>query len=288
MSEDRPLINVDLGDITKPAVVLIEKISDAIGAVFLPSQIKRIAQAEAEAGKIRALGAIKISDIQKRALFRMIHQEEKRQKNIEQIIKLAIQDLRPDAKPEDLGNDWLAHFFDKSQIVSDAEMQSLWGKLLAREANDPRTFSRRTVELVSTLGRDDALLFTDLCKFGWSIEAGLSPVIYDKALPIYQTQGINFGTLTHLDDIGLITFNDLTNFKRMEYPKKVIVAYYGRRVEIEFSKEAGNDLKLGKVMMTQVGAELSSICRSTPADGFFDYVRTTWEGYGYRLSLPPG
>ena len=73
MTNGNSLIN--LGDISNPATVLIEKISDAVGAVFLPLQIKRIARAEVESEKIRALGEIKLSEIQERALCRMIHQE---------------------------------------------------------------------------------------------------------------------------------------------------------------------------------------------------------------------
>jgi len=42
-----PLAN--LGELTKPASVLIEKISDAVGGVFKPYQIVRVAKAEAEA-----------------------------------------------------------------------------------------------------------------------------------------------------------------------------------------------------------------------------------------------
>jgi hypothetical protein len=46
MGEGSSLIN--LGDLSKPATVLIEKISDAVGALYKPRQIKRLAQAEAE------------------------------------------------------------------------------------------------------------------------------------------------------------------------------------------------------------------------------------------------
>jgi hypothetical protein len=257
-----------------------------LNAPFRPRQIKRIARAEAEAGKIRALGEIEISEIQERALSRMIQQEGKRQENIERISALAIQDLRLDAKPEDVENNWLSHFFDKCRLVSDAEMQSLRGKVLAGEANQPGAFSRRTVELVSTLDKTDALLFTNLCKFGW-LMGSLAPLIYDQTLPLYESEGITFGSLTHLDNIGLITFNNFTNFMRKDLPKKVIVSYYGRPVEIEFPDEAGNHLKVGKVLLTKVGEQLASICGSTPSDEFFDYVRATWEGYGYQLSLPP-
>ena len=45
MSDSNSIIN--LGGLSKPATVLIEKISDAVGGVFKPYQIKRIAKAEA-------------------------------------------------------------------------------------------------------------------------------------------------------------------------------------------------------------------------------------------------
>jgi hypothetical protein len=53
MSEGKSLINIDLGNFSKPATVLIEKISDAVGGCFRPFQIKRIAKAESEAEIIR-------------------------------------------------------------------------------------------------------------------------------------------------------------------------------------------------------------------------------------------
>ena len=46
-------------------------------------------------------------------------------------------------------------------------MQSLWGKVLAGEANQPGAFSRGQVELVSTLDKNDALLFTILFQIRW-------------------------------------------------------------------------------------------------------------------------
>ena len=41
---NNPLINID--ELSKPATVLIEKISDAVGGIFEPSQIVRVAKAE--------------------------------------------------------------------------------------------------------------------------------------------------------------------------------------------------------------------------------------------------
>ena len=46
---------VSLGDLAKPATVLIEKVSNAVGVLYEPRRIKKKAEAEAEAEKIKAL-----------------------------------------------------------------------------------------------------------------------------------------------------------------------------------------------------------------------------------------
>jgi hypothetical protein len=65
MDENTSLINI--GELSKPATVLIEKISDAVGGIFKPYQIVRIAKAEAQAEKVRVEGEIEISDLQRHA-----------------------------------------------------------------------------------------------------------------------------------------------------------------------------------------------------------------------------
>ncbi len=77
---DNPLVNI--GELSKPATVLIEKISDAVGGVFKPYQIVRVAKAEAEADKIRAKADIEIEYIKSRAIHSFLEEEDKKQKNI--------------------------------------------------------------------------------------------------------------------------------------------------------------------------------------------------------------
>src|SRR5687767_7242012 len=98
MAEGTSLVN--LGDLSKPATVLVEKISEAVGGVFRPYQIRRIAQAEADAERIKALAQVEISDLQHRALKRFIAEEAKKQDNIEGITAKALPQVRRDADPQ--------------------------------------------------------------------------------------------------------------------------------------------------------------------------------------------
>jgi hypothetical protein len=270
---------ISLGELSKPATVLIEKISDAVGSVFKPYQIVRVAKAEAEAERVKAETQIEISDLQSRAFHRFLEEEAKKQKNIEDITQKALPQLGEESKPNEMEDDWITNFFDRCRLISDDEIQGLWSRILAGEANSPGTYSKRTVNFLSDLDKSDAELFTRLCGFGWMIR-NVVPLMYDEQHEIYNKQGINFSTLSHLESIGLIQFQVL-GFRRLQLPKIFTVFYYGTPVALDMQKESDNSMDLGKVMLTKVGRELAPVCGSQPVEGFVDYVRDKWKSLNY-------
>jgi hypothetical protein len=276
---------VDLGKLAEPAKVLIEKVSEAVGGCFKPFQIKRVARAEAEAEVIKAKAHIEISELQQRALARFITEEARNQENIERITQMALPLLENTSNPKNMEDDWIVNFFDKCRIVSDEEMQSLWSKVLAGEANAPGTFSKRTVNFLASLDKSDAQLFTSLCGFIWTLDEGIL-LIYDWEEPIYKEQGINFISLSHLDDIGLISFDNFMFAEKTELPKQLLTEYYGSVLQITFDKDADNSLDIGFAIFTRVGQQLVPICGSKPVEGFQDYVIKKWASKGFILSSP--
>ncbi len=264
-----------LGDLTKPATVLIEKISDAVGGIFKPYQIVRVAKAEAEADKIQAESQIQITDLNRRAMHRFFEEEAKKQSNIEDITQKALPHLKEDSSPQNVEDDWITNFFDKCRIISDDDMQKLWSQVLAGEANSPGAFSRKTVNLLADLDKGDAELFMRLCSFGWVI-GNVIPLVYDVQNEIYSRHGIYFNTLSHLDSLGLIQFDNLAGFQRTGLPKKVVVYHYSRPVELTFPKDADNNLEIGTVLLTRAGQEIAPVCGAKLVDGFFDFVYDRW------------
>ncbi len=218
-------------------------------------------------------------------MHRFIAEEGKKQENIESITSQAIPLLEDKSKPQQMNDDWIANFFDKCRIVSDEEMQRLWAKVLAGEANSPGTFTKRTVNFLGSLDKVDASLFTRLCGFGWQM-GDVAILIYDVNDPIYLSSGINFSVLSHLDDIGFVSFETLTGFKRMGFPKRILVSYYRQPTIIEFEKDTGNELETGKVLLTQVGQQMAPICGSEPVPQFLEYVLDRWSKKGLGLSSP--
>jgi len=275
---------IDLGKLSKPANTLIEKISDAIGGIAKPWQIKRVAQAEAEAEKIRTIGEIEVSDLQRRAVRRFLMEEAKKQHNIESITSKALPEISPDAAPENVEDDWIANFFDKCRLISDEEMQQLWSKILAGEANSPGKFSKRTVNLLAGLDKSEAELFSNVCRFCVSLGEPTA-LIYGPTDKIYSDNGVNFRILTHLDSIGLLRL-DPSGFRRKGLGSKGIVRYFDEELWIEFPNSNDCTLSLGKVMLTQPGQQLAEFAGAEPVDGFADYIRDQWKRLGYATVAP--
>lgn len=271
----------NVGDLAQPFDTLVKKIAKGVGTLYEPRRIKNVAKAEAEAEKIKAASEIEITDLHRRAEQRRIEEEAKHQKNMEDITAKAAPHLNEDANPDAMDDDWVANLFDKCRIVSDDEMQSLWARVLAGEANVPGTYSKRTVNLLSDFDKSDADLFTKLCGFGWMIR-NVVPLIFDVQVDIYNRNGINFNTLSHLESIGLIQFDGITAFNRLGVLKRVDLYYYGKRLRLEMPEDANNELPLGHVLLTKIGEELAPICGSKPIDGFYEYVKEQWKQH-----LPP-
>lgn len=274
---------INLGDLSKPATVLIEKVCSAVGIVFEPTRIRRKAKAEADAQQISAVGQIEVDALQRRALERLVHQEARKQMNIESITAQAASSLPPTANTEALNEDWLAHFFKQCDTVSDSEMQSLWSKVLAGEATAPGTYSRRTVDLVSTLDKADASLFTAFGEFVWVIGEA-NPLIYDLSNEVYKAKGITFESLKHLDSIGLISFESVAGYNRSGFAKHGITLYYGRPTMLEFPADSANQMEVGHALLTSAGKQLMAICGSARNDAFYQYVIRKWSDAGIITS----
>jgi hypothetical protein len=286
MSEGGSLIN--LGELSKPATVLVEKISDAIGGIFRPYQTRRIAEAEADADEIRAVSRIRIDDLQRRAVQRFVIEETKKQLNIEAITQKALPQVQQDASPQGIEDDWITNFFDKCRLISDDEMQTTWSRILAGEANSPGRYSKRTVNLMSSLDKSDAELFRSLCSFAWTVGSDQVPLIYDEDDKIYTDAGVTFFTLTHLDTIGLLSYNPLNGFGFLKQPKSITISFYGKEFEIAFAQQENNTLEIGRVFLSKTGKDLATICGSGAAPNFHEYVVKNWQAAGLQVKEVTG
>ena len=215
---------------------------------------------------------------------RIRYQEEKRQRNIESVVRQAAEELEDKSVPDEEPDlDWTARFFSEVQDVSSEEMRTLWGKILAGEVERPGSTSIRTLTVLKNLTQPDAQLYSTFCGFAWNTGL-MRPFIYSTDDDIYTSNGINYGALIHLESLGLIKLVDIGSLRMASLPKSLVVAYFGRRVQINFPNEKDNTLDFGRSNFTIVGLELLPICATKPVEGFFQYICSTWVSKKLELS----
>ncbi len=270
MSDGKGLVNIDLSGIGEAASKLIEKVSGGIGGAFAPRQVVRMAKANAEANLIAANSHVEITDLQRRALARLAAEEARKQENIEQITMKAIPLLEDNSNPQNMEDDWVANFFEKSRIVSDEEMQSLWSRLLASEANSPGSVSKRAINILSDLDKSDAQHFSTICNFGWHIGGNLIPLVFYERDAILLTNKINYEVLGHLESLGLLRLAATGEFQlHFEHKPMLPVTYFKRGLILQLTDQP---FRVGKILLTPTGRQLSRIAVTAPIDGVFEYV----------------
>ena len=276
---------VSFGDLGKPVNTLIERVSDAVGGLTRPWQIRRVAGAEAEAAVIRAVSESQITELQRDVFCRFLEREAIKQGNEVNILLKAIPNVDPNnAKPEDVTGDWFANFFDKCRIVSDEDMQQLWARILAGEANNPGSFSRQTVNLAADLDKKDAVLFSSLCRFAGAFFGAFNdPLIFDWEHEVYNKCGIHFDSACQLESLGLIHISQVGEFSIRVKRPGLFCFFSGRVVHLSLLDD-NKDLQIGHALFTKAGRELLQVCTPEPVDGFFEYVYDRWAG---QSLVPP-
>ncbi|PZP55941.1 MAG: hypothetical protein DI586_05275 [Micavibrio aeruginosavorus] len=103
------------------------------------------------------------------------------------------------APTEDVNLDWLSRWRDCVSAVSDEELQSLWGKLLAGEVQNPGRFSLRTLEFLRNLSSKEAKEIEMLFSFAFNTNA----IYRDDA--VLEKNGISFKFLLHMQELGVVS-----------------------------------------------------------------------------------
>jgi hypothetical protein len=197
--------------------------------------------------------------------------------------------LKEDAKPEEINEEFIAHFIDGNRLVADEDMRTLWAKLLAGEANKPGSYSVRTLRFLSTLRKTEAESFTRFCRFVVNFgDADLYippatvrrvPLVLDFTDPIYVENGVTFETLMDLAAIGLIVFNPATVIKGTLSTHAIGIRYLD---DFAFAKCLTADqnqqykIPFGFAGFSPIGHELSYIAGAEKVPALFFYLAEKW------------
>ena len=198
--------------------------------------------------------------------------------NQNDIVNIAIQSLRNTAKPEDVENDWLSRFMDKARLVSSKEFQLIWGKILARECNEPGSIPMALMYTLEKMDREDAESFTALCRIAVQLDGELSPVVIESKIDEYEKLiGITFDRLVSLNSLGLIQMSfglPMSAYALTTKNAHSKVVYYDKNYDIGDK----NQIDVGNVIFTKSGQALCQAIDTEIVDGFWEtYCLPLWK-----------
>ena len=214
--------------LVSPAEKLIEAVSGAIGKVYEPKHIRNMADAKAYELQVISdtvrnnsdvpivYGSTGVSidtsdfeQIVKRASVWLTHQEITKQQNIEAVVDNAYEELEnvENVSSKPVNPDWMFRFFNSVENISDKDMQTIWGHILAGEIKQPDTYSFRTLEKLKNMTQKEAKDFQMVSSL--ALQTGGRKYILGED-SILNKHGVYFSHILELEECGLMMTQSLS------------------------------------------------------------------------------
>lgn len=287
----------DLAGISKPITKLIEVISQGLGAIYKPYLIKKTADAKAYEIKVisdaikhnqtdlkqvsyteEKLSLISIDEtelskdltLEERTEQRVNYQEQKKQKNVENITQKTAQQLENEESVSDepVDEDWATRFFNYAEEISNEEMQNLWAQILAGEIKKPKSFSLRTLQTLRNLSKEEAQIFSKVANY--VIKVGKDYFLY-KGTNNLEEFGVNFSDLALLQELDLLHSGNFVNYSLNKVTTKSISNFIIGNKLVQIVKSPDSPKKdLPIILFTTIGKELINLIQPSPD---FSYIQ---------------
>ena len=270
--------------------------------------LQMITAAQVEAKRVYELPAVQPSQTSMAEAVeqRILYQEEKRQRNIQDVLEKAADAATstevPDQEPD---HDWTARFFSSIQDVSSEEMQTLWAKILAGEVERPGSTSTRTLSILRDLDQPTASLFRTLCSLASTITALDGKVIDSRVISLggnaasnsLEQYGLGFNRLNVLNEHSLIIsdFNSWMDYKpcrairiseSLPWTVPLVFAYQGRSWGLIPNDESGESksFRVHGVALTVAGRDLTRVIDLVSVPAYDEALISFFTEQGFTMT----
>jgi len=205
--------------------------------------------------------------LENRTQERINFQEAKKQLNIENVTAFAADELKnePPVTDEPVDEDWTTRFFRIVEDISNEEMQALWGKILAGEIKQPKSYSLRTLELIRNLSKNEADIFMRVANF--AIKSGNANFLFkgkDSKL-LRDNHNISYSDTALLTEIGLLQPGTFVNFQLFQNPSDSRQVFTAGNIVIIVNIKANTPtIQMPVDVFSNAGNELLKLINSNP------------------------
>lgn len=179
--------------------------------------------------------------------------------NLAECLAIAQSELGRDYETSKIDHSWFLRWSDGASEQFDDEMRLIWGKVLSGELDQPGSYSKRTLSILSDMGARDAGLFQGLCSLcaryvdeSGNI-AGIIPCVFmDIGGASYCDGEMSYSEIAHLASLELVALTSNTSLSVGEF-----IVIDGVRYAAEDGKNG--PVHFGDITLTSYGNELSRL-----------------------------
>lgn len=154
-------------------------------------------------------------DLIHRAQNRMILEQIRKQENLESIANQSLPLVNNEADLSQLDIDWIHFFANSCENIGDKEIQILWAKILAGEVNNKGSYSRKTLDILKTISKEDCEIIEK---------------VFSVVISVYDTYFIHGSAFGEIPYIHKLPFNVL-ELQHLEYLGLLIIKSIGLTIE---------------------------------------------------------
>jgi len=319
--EGKALVSVtatDLFGVGKGLDTLIRALRDGIGPAFEPWARSRLAKKDqraaggwVEVARNAGLEAqvLEVTTLAGRSDIRLIAEKERHQDNREAVAAAVVQEARllldervtPKENVE-IEPEWLNRYWRLAQDISSEDLQSLWARVLTRQAIGVGHLSTRSLDVLSTLSREEAAELTRIAAFSVTLTDQLpvtmllqhfsSPVAHPRVrrrlagIKLIIRQLIRFDRL-HFASFGL-TFGEKFQWTRYGAPEAdMFVRIAGKPFRLAITGELDwptcDVFPFDGTRFTATGTEIMALIKTEPNPEFLRECGEAFALMGLRL-----
>lgn len=193
------------------------------------------------------------------AICLTIANEFSKSENLSSCLSFARDAAGDDFDASSMDHSWFLRWSDGASEQFDDEMRLIWGKVLSGELDQPGSYSKRTLSILSDMGARDAGLFQRLCSLcaRYVDESGnalgvIPCVFLDSGGASYCDGEITYSEIAHLSSLELVVLTSKTSLGVGEF-----IVIDGDRYAVESGTK--EPVFFSDITLTNYGTELSQL-----------------------------
>ena len=207
----------------------------------------------------------------------------KKLKNQGKIAEIAVENAKEGtdfSEESKVDEEWFDRFMDAASYVSSDKMQEIWGRILAKEFEEPGTTPKSMIRILSEISPECADAFSKIANMKIlliQLEGDDAKDTLTRYFVPYRDNenymvqlGLKLEMMNELESLGLITFNYLNGYlteNAKMTSKNIIIWANGKSL---FMKNSKSEIPIGNVLLTKAGEALSNI--TPPKDNDENYI----------------